>query len=210
MDIITLRENYFCCNTYIVKNGEFAVVVDSGVAVKTLQDALEKYGNPQVKAVLLTHAHFDHILSLEDYIQRFNCPVYIHKKGIDNLINPVNNYSAFTDNIIQIQSKNIVSLPKDKKIKIDGFDISYLYTPGHTDDSVCYVIDEVIFTGDTLFDGLIGRTDLANSSADEMLKSLKLLNKEFCYQACFPGHGRKGSGDSVHNYLTNLLENNPI
>ena len=210
MEIITLREDYFCCNTYVVIDNGCAVIIDAGVRVETVKSILEKYSNPKVSGILITHAHFDHILGLADYINEFGCDVYIHKKGVENLNDPINNYSAFTDNIIQIKSDKIIALSTNKKLKLDCFDITYLYTPGHTDDAVCYVIDQVMFTGDTIFDRLIGRTDLANSNPSDMQKSIRLLEKAPVYQMYFPGHGRKSEGDTMHKYLEMLIENNDI
>ena len=138
MKVVTMREDYFASNTYLVIDGGNAIIVDAGVSLATLKETIVKHDNPKIVGVLLTHSHYDHILSLMDYITEFECEAYIYNKGIENLADSYANYSAFTDKEFVIKSEIVVGIAEGD-LSIGEFDVNVIYTPGHTDDCVCYV-----------------------------------------------------------------------
>ena len=206
MEIKRLREKYFTCNTYVLSDNDKAVIIDAGVSIDTIKNYLAEINNPQVVGILLTHSHFDHILGLSDYIKNFDCNVYIDSKGIYNLNSDERNYSRYFVEGFVVDSPNIYKLPNNDNIKIDNFEFRIIRTPGHTDDSVCYIVGDIMFSGDTVFDNAIGRTDLPNSNNEDMIYSLQKLSKIAPPRVVYPGHGRSCSGVSLLTYINNLLK----
>lgn len=123
----------------------------------------DKISNNQVIGVLLTHNHFDHIGALDNIVNDYGVTVYSHK----NL--------------------------KEGKNKINNFNFSVIYTPGHTSDSICFYFDreKVMFTGDFLFKETIGRWDLETGNFEDMLTSINKIKKYNDDIIIYPGHGDK-------------------
>ena len=129
-------------------------------------------GNKKLLACLITHYHFDHVGVLEEVREFYHCPV------ID-----------YNSNKIQ---------------EVEPFKFEIIYTPGHKEDAVTYYFkdDKVMFVGDFIFKGTIGRCDLSGGDFNKMLESLKLIKKYDTNITLYPGHGN-------HTTLKNELENNP-
>lgn len=185
-------------NTYFVCDAYSAVLIDASAKVQDVKKLIDIYSVP-LKAIFITHAHFDHILHLDELIQEFGCEVYIHDEGKDLLIDENKNLS-FIDIPFTVQNVDkIRSFSTDDSIS-GVFDrpISTLYTPGHSLDSVCYKIEDVVFTGDTLFLGTVGRTDMFGGSPTEQKQSLFRLSEfikgatRFC-----AGHGEDFTYDEA-------------
>jgi len=205
MEVVTIKESYFACLTYLVIKDNQCIIVDAGASLQNIKKAINKFGIKKVCGVLITHAHFDHLYSLEDYDKEFSCPIYISKKGIKNLQDPIANHSFSSEKgIINYTSKNIVGI-SSKNFNIEDFGIEVVVTDGHTNDSVCYIVDkEVMFTGDTIFYNAIGRTDLINSDFSSMLKSLKKLRKYDGFNKYYPGHGKVFTAKDMLSYLASM------
>jgi len=167
-------------NAYILSNSDKeAVIFDPGGDGRQLISILERQQlKPQ--AILLTHAHFDHIGAVDDIRDKWSIPVYVHEKEREWLGNPnLNGSSLF------ITGNGIVAKDADYHIKKEGqfevgtFTFSIFHTPGHSPGSISYYVKdlEVIFSGDALFAGSIGRTDLPGGNHDQLLASIhnKLL-----------------------------------
>ncbi|ARK31425.1 MBL fold metallo-hydrolase [Halalkalibacter krulwichiae] len=180
-------------NAYVIENEEKqALVIDPG----SEGEALVKWLNEQklnVLAVLLTHAHFDHIGAVDDVREAFNCPVYIHKNEQDWLADPSKNGSSrfFGAETISARPAETI-IENEQTLEIGPFKLQSLETPGHSPGSVSYYLLEhsIVFSGDALFAQSIGRTDLPGGNHDLLLKSIhqKLLElPEDTIVAC--GHG---------------------
>jgi len=145
----------------------------------------------RVDFVLLTHGHFDHILCLEDYVSRFNCKVYISFEDRHMLVDPYSNASALFGLPPISVSSDVVCLSDGDVISFNDDYISVVSTPGHTAGSVCYRINDMLFSGDTLFRDGIGRCDLPSGdylSMGTSLKKLRSINEEL---KIYPGHGNE-------------------
>lgn len=135
-------------------------------------------------AILLTHGHFDHCGGVADFLTEFNVPVYGHKNDIDLAQNASKNRWR-----VRAKDCTFTNFINDgDKIVFDGFEIDVMHTPGHTMGSVCYFVDDLMFSGDTLFHTDIGRTDFAESNPAEMQKSLKRIAKIEKNYKVLPGH----------------------
>ena len=128
-----------------------------------------------VKAVLLTHGHFDHIGAVAGMKRIFNCPVYISSQDAPRLEKNEPDGTRFGVYIEHVVADYYVN--DNDQITIGDLTFKVLHTPGHTQGSVCYQIEDVLFTGDTLFWGDTGRTDLAGGSDEQMYQSILRLKR---------------------------------
>lgn len=188
MNVIALCLGPLHTNCYIIYGKDkMAAVIDPAFFADRIERALENEGLILDK-IFLTHAHFDHIMAVED-LRKKGAELYLHIEDEEMLNDCEKNYSLeFTGR--EIQFKKAEHLLKDGDvIKVGGEDVKVMHTPGHTKGSVCYITDEYIFSGDTLFCGSVGRTDLFGGSYDTLMCSLKkLLEIEKDY-VVLSGHG---------------------
>ncbi len=152
-------------------NGREVAVVDPS----NLPLLLEKIENGgfELKMILLTHSHFDHVGESEDLVNEYNIPVYIHKNGVDR---------------VSFDRSNLKSVEDGGFIEIGDTRIEVLHTPGHIDDAVCYYFDGKLITGDTLFVGACGRADLPGSDVEVLYRSLQRLKGLPDETEVYPGH----------------------
>lgn len=184
MDIIRLVLGNMLTNSYIVTEGKEAVVIDPACSAQTLIDAAAEYG-AEVKYVLLTHAHFDHIGAVAA-LQRLGAKVY--KYALDCGMDALNDEFFDYESIEPFNAD--VTVIDGEELSLSGHKYKVIATPGHTPDSVCYVLDDgVIFSGDTLFRASVGRTDFAFGNAADIQKSIGKLFALNGDHAVFAGHG---------------------
>jgi len=185
MEIKTIRTHILKENCYIIHNNKECLLVDPGsdldIDIKKIK---EEIGNMKLQAIICTHNHFDHIGA----IHCFDVPIYMH----DADIKTIDTQKVLSEFVIQrklIIPKVII--PFKESMKIAPFKFKVIHTPGHTKGCVCFLFDKFIITGDTLFKGTLGRTDLPGSNYEEIVKSLKLLSSLNSNLDVYPGHGSK-------------------
>lgn len=173
-------------NCYLVfgKESKRGFIVDSPSPTGEVKDFICSQ-SLKISFIALTHAHFDHIGGLESY----SFPFYIQKEDRPLLKDPQLNGSAFFSSSIIIKREPHL-YGENKPLSFDGYPIEVIHTPGHTPGSVSLKINNWLFSGDTLFSGSIGRTDIPLASQDTLIKSIKeriliLPQDTFVY----PGHG---------------------
>ena len=183
-------------NMYVLSSGKDIILIDPCVSPAKLSGS-----DFSVKAILITHGHFDHITDADAYVEKFGCPVYISSGDKDMLSDPRKNHAASFGMDLSVNTTPVV-FTKDIYSHTDfgidePFRLEIIKTPGHTSGSVCFLFTfpdmpekKWMFTGDTLFQLSIGRTDLGGSDRD-MRESLKLLSKMEDDIDCFPGHGER-------------------
>lgn len=127
-----------------------------------------------VKAVLLTHGHFDHIMGLDALLKEFPVPVYAHEAERDVLESEqLNSSASMLGQPYSFSGADYVT--NRQELRIAGFEIRVVYTPGHTIGGCCYYIEKekALFSGDTLFHGSVGRTDLPTGSMGQLVSSVR-------------------------------------
>ncbi|HIX48893.1 MAG TPA: MBL fold metallo-hydrolase [Candidatus Mediterraneibacter caccavium] len=127
-----------------------------------------------VKAVLLTHGHFDHIMGLDALLKEFPVPVYAHEAERDVLESEqLNSSASMLGQPYSFSGADYVT--NRQELRIAGFEIRVIYTPGHTIGGCCYYIEKekTLFSGDTLFHGSVGRTDLPTGSMGQLVSSVR-------------------------------------
>lgn len=148
----------------------------------------EFIGDAKLEYIILTHGHFDHIGGVSDVKQKYGAKVVICAADEEMLSSSKASLAAFCGFPHKKAEADIVVFDNDN-ISLGKTDIKVVATPGHTKGCVCYLIDNYMFSGDTLFKRSCGRTDLPHSSKDDMLKSLqKLKNLDGDYKV-LTGHG---------------------
>ena len=174
-------------NCYIVSNDEnHCMIIDPGAQGKKVAKYLEE-NELVLDAILLTHGHFDHIGAVDYLYDKYHCPIYIHHEDIEMLKNSRLNLSYLEKPF----SLSAPVTPASEHMEISGFKICWFHVPGHCPGaSMIYLEDEnVIFSGDVLFNGSIGRFDFPNSSKYDTLTSIEKI-KTFNFDATlYPGHG---------------------
>ena len=177
----------FGSNLYIVSQNNSAIIIDSSGSAnfyQKVQDYIDNNGL-DLKAVLLTHGHFDHIAL--GHLYQGKTPIYIHKADSHMLYTDKNYAKMFRYAVKPFKAD--VLLEGDEQLDFGGIKVQVIHTPGHSPGSVCYVIDNNIFSGDTLFQGDIGRTDLEGGDYDQIIQSIqKLFLLKGDYNV-YPGHG---------------------
>ncbi|MBQ7487540.1 MAG: MBL fold metallo-hydrolase [Clostridia bacterium] len=172
-------------NCYIIETDAGCIIVDPGVPI---EDILSVTKEKKIAAVLLTHGHIDHITALDD-IHKMGIPVYISKEDAPMLSDPEKNQSTLFYRVGLTFPPADHLLSEGDHLRLLGLDITVLATPGHTKGSVCFLIDNTLLSGDTLFQGGRGRTDFPGGSDREMAASLRRLKAMPAATIVYPGHG---------------------
>lgn len=175
-------------NMYLIKDeaSKKAVLIDASSNIPELIEASKGY---DVEYILLTHGHFDHIMGLTSLKQALNAQAVICKDDlvISDNINEFTRLFGLPDTVPPAYDKYI----KDGDIiNVGNLEINVIHTPGHTEGGVCYLIEDNLFSGDTLFKRSVGRTDLFGGNFKKLSDSIK--NKLFKLDnniKVFPGHG---------------------
>ena len=184
-------------NTYfLVSEDGKAVIIDCGENYKKIKQA-EQMHSFKVEAVLLTHAHFDHS-GCARKLQQDGAKIYISELDAPKLLNEDNLSGAFGRKVDYLTADFTFS--DGQVLDIIGIKIKVLLTPGHTDGSVCFMVDNALFTGDTLFYGSVGRTDFKSGNRQDMINSVKKLFALDGDFAVYPGHDEFTTLDRERKY----------
>ncbi|ADD02293.1 MULTISPECIES: MBL fold metallo-hydrolase [Thermoanaerobacter] len=181
-------------NCYIVSDEETreTIVIDPGEYSSEIQDYIG-INKLRVKYILLTHGHFDHIGGVEELRKVTQAEVAISKEDAPMLLDPSLNLSKMVYKKIQCSAADIL-LNGGDILYFGKYTIEVLHTPGHTKGGVCFKIDNVCFTGDTVFKGSIGRYDFPGGDFDTLMDSIK--NKLLVLEddvVIYPGHGESST-----------------
>ena len=200
-----LRE---CCYLLWDETKE-CVIVDPGMQNANENARLEKFITEKgltPKMVLLTHAHFDHIMGLAFIEKRWGVPVMM-KSADKKLLADAEKYFKMWEAEAELPSAETIDVEDGQSISFGNTKILAIATPGHTRGGMSYYVpkDNLLFTGDTLFAGSIGRTDLPGGDYDQLMESLldKLIPTVDRDATVLPGHGYPTT-------IVQELQNNPF
>lgn len=184
-----LEVTSFLMNCYIVgcEKTRACAIIDPGGSFSYINERITALKlEPQM--ILLTHGHADHIGAVQELKDKYNIPVYIHESDAEFIKKPEINHSYnLFRKTISIDYDGLLS--DGQIIELGELKIKVIHTPGHTPGGVCFKIDDIILTGDTLFNHSIGRTDLEGGSMEEIISSI--VNKILIYDdntKIYPGH----------------------
>lgn len=200
-------------NCYLIRDSETnkMAIVDPGGISRKLDEDLEKFGKENVCYILLTHGHFDHIRKARRYRELTGAKIVISKDEREFTLNPNLNLSN------QFGAQTIPPFRADVLVEDGDFiqlgnsKIRVIKTPGHTVGSVCYLLDNCMFSGDTLMKESVGRTDLVTGNSKDLMFSIKILGLLNGDYKIYPGHGdattlnyERDNNEYLKNHLISL------
>jgi len=171
-------------NCYILKKDGHSLIIDPGDEPEKIISQIKNF---KVAAILLTHGHFDHMMGVKGILEKIKVPFYLQKEAFDEYLN-----AGSLSFVIGIELPKPVKpdfVLKNGINNIGPFEFQVIATPGHTLGSVCFLFDNNLFSGDTLFEGTCGRTDLFDSDYFKMKNSLSKLATLNPKIKVYPGHG---------------------
>lgn len=200
MILKTFKEAPIDNNNYLLIDEESkeAALIDCSAVNPDVKNTLEQYG-AKLKYILLTHGHFDHVAG----IRPTDAMIVMHENDLP-ILNQANMYlPAF--GIPEITIPKVDIYIKDGDIlKLGNNDIKVIHTPGHTQGGVCYLVDNMLFSGDTIFRESVGRCDLEGGNFEQIVESIK--TKIFTLPddiTIYPGHSRQTTvgWEKEHNFF---------
>ncbi|MDR7856423.1 MBL fold metallo-hydrolase [Tissierella sp.] len=190
MKIIRIPAGIYAANCYIIfsDNIKEGIIVDPGGDADEILSYIRE-NDIKIKYIILTHGHGDHIGGVAKLKDELKVPVMIHEADRDMLVDGSKNLSS-------VMAMGSIAIEPDRLIK-DGDCIAFgdleakiIHTPGHTQGGICIMVEDNIITGDTLFAGSIGRTDLFGGDFDTIIKSIKEKLMNYADDVkIHPGHG---------------------
>lgn len=184
-------------NCYILINNGHCVVIDPGCGT---EEAIRfiKENNLKTDKILLTHCHWDHTVGAESLKEATGAKIFASAECKENIQNSKINVSELFNDKIE---KDIVDeVIGEEEFEAAGIEFKCIKTPGHTNCSVCYVTENIIFTGDTLFSGTVGRWDFPTGNFKELESSIKnKLYRSENYKV-YPGHGEETTTEKERLY----------
>ena len=192
-------------NCFIVgdEQTKTCAVIDPGARGEAIAQLAKELGL-EVKMILLTHGHYDHVMGVSQLVRETGAPVYIHKKD---------QWLLSCDDVLRYGKREEYTTPRVEAFLEDGMTLSLgslsikvLHTPGHTAGCCVFLCEDAMFSGDTLFQECCGRTDLETGSLEEILKSLKRLAQLEGNYRVFPGHEDFSSLDYERQYNPYIRE----
>lgn len=192
-------------NNYLLIDGNEAALIDSTGIIPEL-DSVLKENNTELKYIFLTHGHFDHIGGVKKLQDKYNLKVYMHEADKELV--------AGTNEFLAMVGLEPIDIPKidiylkgGEKLEVGNTELEVIPLCGHTQGGVGYKVDNILFSGDTIFLNSIGRTDLPDGDYDALVKSIK--EKVFVLDEStiiYPGHGSDTSVSYEKKY--NVIVNN--
>ncbi len=171
-------------------SGEFAMV-DPSASPENIDQKIKvlQLDSGKCKFALLTHGHFDHIYSADYVRDKYGCDLCVHKNDADFLTDSYKNANRifFGEDLLLKPADKI--LEDGDTLRLGNLEMSVIHTPGHTEGCVCYLVENSLLCGDTIFDMSVGRTDLPGGSTETILESLKKIKSMPGDIRLYPGHG---------------------
>ncbi len=191
MRLKKLELGLFKVNCYILSLEDANVIIDPGDDFIVIKNYIEKSGiKPDF--ILNTHGHYDHIGAVADIMSYYKVPFYIHEYEEQIITDPEKNLSSFFgENELSLKTYNLIK--NGDFGYFSGVGIGIINVPGHTPGSIMLLAEDILFTGDLLFKGAIGRTDLPGGDAMRIKNSLDMVRKMDRGLKIYPGHGEEST-----------------
>ncbi len=189
MEITLLTVGELAVNCYIVSKKGRAVVIDPGDEPQVILRVLEEK-SLNLEGIINTHGHFDHIGANGPLKAATEAQLYIHREDARCLQDAQANLSQWAGLGPVVSPPADVLLSGGEVLQLAGLELEVLHTPGHSPGGICLKVENVLFTGDTLFAGSVGRTDFPGSSWNELIRSItEVVLPLDPDTVIYPGHG---------------------
>ena len=176
------------CYIFYDENTKNAVLIDPAADGDTIISKIKQLGIT-VKYIIITPAHIDHIMALDEIAEFTKAPVVIHSDDKDTLNNDAFNLAVYF-HTVSPKTKADIIVKNGDTLDLDGHEIKFIHTPGHNKGSMCILCGDTLFSGDTLFLMSVGRTDHYGGNQEKIIKSIKtrlfVLDENI---RVYPGHG---------------------
>ena len=191
MNIEILCENNNNSNTYVVGDNE-VIIIDPANDERSIKKLVN---DRKVLGIFLTHGHYDHFKRIRKLLKIYDTKVYMHKAAYLKLSDIYASCAVYfgCNEPVDISKEQIVELKDGETIELGEMKIKVIFTPGHTNCSVCFKIENEMFTGDTLFHEGVGRWDLPTASSVQLNESINKLLKSKTDYNVYPGHGESST-----------------
>lgn len=180
-------------NTYVIKDKKTSktCVIDPAFDYEKINNTIDEMQG-KLELVIITHCHADHISALAKLVENANVKVYIHSLDYDGLWDKtLNEEELVQTKVLLVDETKVLKLQDKDVIRLGDIAFEIIHTPGHTNGciSICDKENNILYSGDTIFENSYGRTDLITGSHDDMKKSLDKLFDIFEDILVLPGHG---------------------
>ena len=189
IDILPLGSYQTNCYIVWAAGSSRCTVIDPGFEPETVLDRLSQLGL-SLDTILLTHGHFDHVGAVEALVKATGCRLWMSQSDYTQRRNPMNDF------LYPIHDQDFCEISfceEGEQIAVDSVTFRVMETPGHTWGSVCYICENAMFCGDTLFAGGCGRIDLPGGDRMAMMNSLERLGEMEEDLLVYPGHGESST-----------------
>ena len=191
MEISVLTGTLLETNNYIIEDQGQIVLIEASANLSSVKELVKE---KKAVAILLTHGHWDHYINLEKFAEEFKCPIYMTEEANKKINSKEKAFNADRNPKVDLSNFEIKYIKNDQILNFgNSFEFKVLHTPGHTNCSVCYLLnvkeESILFSGDTIFNNGIGRTDLPTGDAIEMKKSIQKILSLPYKTVVLPGHG---------------------
>ena len=200
MKIIHICPLSWGSNCYLLVSGNEAFVIDPSPSADAIIKRADEAG-AQIKAILLTHGHFDHVLSAETLRQKTGAPVLIHRGDGDMLTDPAKNAHRLFFGCDRTFGSADRLLEDGEILTLGNESVRVMNTPGHSIGSSCFLTDDFVVTGDTIFAEGYGRVDLYGGDMQTLICSLRSLAALPRDLTIYPGHGDSSTLDAALSKL---------
>lgn len=180
-------------NTYVIKDNSTneVCVVDPAFDEEKIKEEINEMRG-MLSSVIITHSHADHIAALANLVKNTNAKVYVHELDYDGLYNKTfNEEDIVQTKVIPVDETKVIKVRDKDVIKLGATSLEIMHTPGHTKGSMA-IIDKdnnILYSGDTIFENTYGRTDLVTGSYNDMKETLDKLFNTYEDILVLPGHG---------------------
>ena len=196
MNVYSIENGSYATNCYLLQSGADFAVVDCGVFDPAFDAFLREHGVEKLRYILLTHGHFDHILGVHGLREKYGGEIVISdgdKRCLERGDLSLNAWSGYG---VQTPVTADVTVSDGDRLPFGDGEIEVLSTPGHTRGGVCYLFEDCLFSGDTLFYRSMGRSDMPGGDTLTLLQSLSRLRALPGNYRILPGHGPASTLDS--------------
>ena len=209
MKISVLFGTVLRTNNYLITSDDASILIEASCSLDELKSELN---GKKLDAILLTHAHWDHYSNLQKISDFHGCSVYLTREALEKIKSPARAFATDRKPKIDCEKVDFKIIRDGDVLEFGKLELKVVSTPGHTNCSVCYFLEKenqnLLFSGDTVFEQDLGRTDLPTGNEKELLQSIEKILKLNDKTVIFPGHGPTTDLSLEREFLEEIIRKN--